>query len=383
MLLCLLYAAALFYGKALAHYVFDIPHIDNVDRTIPFALLEISIALLPVFALMLVNPLARPGFVLTITRSQQRAMTSIALLVSFGLFALAFASRGDAALHDFYGNRLFIEHGALAPMTIVAPTYIIGTTVVLGFSKSRFAFLPVLVICLVWGVLLSKGFMLAYPLITYLAIRTTQRQRSILPLIVVALAGLVAVVVLGRLRAGTAADNILSGEGLMFLLRLMLYRIDQLDSFALVLEHGRLAYSSSLAHQMINSASYLLPRGVLSDKPLSFSMEMTKLLRPDVFATDAANNFTVFAQTYILGGHYGPVLAASIFLVFFVVMALLQRCLFRSSVEFWTFSIAVLIPCFMSLISAGLFTDYLLLQLPLSLIGLLIFRCHFRAPWKW
>jgi hypothetical protein len=381
-LLCLIYATGLFYGKALVHFLSGIPHLDDVDKTIPFALFEISIALLPAIALMLANPIARPGFAQPIGRSQERAMTGIALLISFGLFALAVAARGSNALHDFYGNRLFIDHGALAPVTIIAPTYIIGTTVVLAFSKSRFAFLPVLAICLVWGVLLSKGFMLAYPLITYLTIRTKQRQRSFVPLLVTSAVGLVAVVILGRLRSGVAADNILAGQGLLFLLLIMLYRIDELDSFALVLQHGRMAYSSSLTHEVISSISYLLPRGLLADKPLSFSMEMTKLFRPAVYASDAANNFTLFAQTYIIGGYYGPALAFSILFTFFLAMALLQRWLFPSDVEFWTFSIAVLIPCFMSLIAAGLFTDYVLVNVPLSVAGLLLFRCHFRAPWK-
>ena len=162
------------------------------------------------------------------------------------------------------------------------------------------------------------------------------------------------------------------------MLLLALYRIDQLDSFALVLEQGRLAYSRLPGQEIADSISYLLPRGLLADKPLSFSMEMTKLLRPDVYANDAANNFTLFAQTYMLGGQYGPLLAFSILFGFFVSMGLIQRWLFRSDIEFWMFSMAVWVPCFMSLLNSGLFHEYILLHVPLALVGVFALRLHFK-----
>ncbi len=379
-ILCLLYATALFYGKAFAHYISGIPHIGNVDKTIPFALAEITMGLLPVVLLMLINPIAKATSSRDVDRFGERSMILVSLGISVALFIICVARRGGEAFHDFYGNRLLIDHGALAPIPIVAMSYITCTAVALAFSQRRFAIFHVLLTCIIWGVLLSKGFMLAYPLMAYVGLRAARRRKSILPLVLLGTLAIVAVVILGRLRAGASLEGIADDGGLSFLLLLALYRVDQLDSFALVLEHGRLAYSTLPVQELADSLSYLLPRGALADKPLSFSMEMTKLLRPEVYASDAANNFTLFSQTYMLGGPYGPILAFSILLGFFVSMGLLQRWLFRSHIEFWAFCVAVWLPCFMALVSAGLFHEYILLQVPLSLLGIFAFRLHFRRP---
>lgn len=380
-LICLAYASGMFYGKAFVHWLSGIPHIDNVDATIPLALAHISVSLLPAGLLMLINPITRATSARKATQGQERAIILTSLAISLGLFGICVAGRGMDAFREFYANRLFIDHGALGPIVVIAMSYVIGSAVVLALSDRRMAIVPLAAICLIWGILLSKGAMLAYPLMIYVGLRAARKRRSLLPLIILGGLAIIAVVVLGRLRSGGSLDEVTDADGWRFLLLLALYRIDQLDSFALVLEHARFAYSNLPLQELAESLAYLLPRGILADKPLSYSMEMTQLLRPEVFANDAANNFTLFAQTYMLAGPYGPLLAFSILFGFFVSMALMQRWLFRSDIEFWTFGLAVSVPCFMSLINAGLFHEYVLFHVPLATIGMLALRLHFRrAP---
>lgn len=377
-IVCLLYAAAMFYGKALAHFLSGIPHIDDVDATIPLALMQISAALLPAMALLLLNPIAKATSSRATTRREERSIIFGCLIISSALFAICVVQRGSSAFREFYANRLLIDHGLLGPVVVIAMSYIMGGAAVLALSPRRFAIIPLMLVCLVWGVLLSKGAMLAYPLMIYVGMRAARRRGSMIPLMLLGIVAIASVVVLGRLRTGGSLDEVFADEGWRFLLLLALYRIDQLDSFALVLQHGRMAYSTSPLQEVIDSLSYMLPRGTLADKPLSFSMEMTKLLRPEVYANDAANNFTLFAQTYMLGGSFGPLLAFIILFGFFICMGLLQRWLFRSETEFWMFSMAVAIPCFMSLLNAGLFHEYVLFHVPLAVVGIFFLRFHLK-----
>jgi len=111
---------------------------------------------------------------------------------------------------------------------------------------------------------------------------------------------------------------------------------------------------------------------------MSFSMEETRALRPMVYANDAANNFTLFGQAFLIAGPFGIVLSFVVLLFFFYGLGLFQRIVFPSNVGFWIFSFSLLVPCFMSLIGAGLFREYVILQVIISLPGLLLFMYCFR-----
>jgi hypothetical protein len=379
-LLCFAYCVVIFYVKAAAHSLLSIPHVDDsyVSHFILEALWQISLSLLPAICILIIAPISKPVRIDNITNRQIRVLVRIALGVSLAIVAIVMAQRGTESLRDVYGNRLLVEHGMLAPLTIIMTPFIFSTAVVLAMSKRKHPFFPIGLMCLIWGVFLAKGSMLAYPIAIYILIRFSARRGFLVFGTAGVLVGLAVVVLLGRLRAGNNLDEILKDNGLVILVALFLSRIDQLDSFALVLSQRHLEYSLSLWDEISKSFLYLLPRGLYPDKPLSFSMEATKALRPMVFANDAANNFTIFGQAFLIAGSLGPVLCFVILILFFYSMALLQRLVFPSSVEFWAFSLSVLVPCFMSLIGAGLFREYVVLQVVFSLPGLLIFVYCFR-----
>jgi hypothetical protein len=375
-LFCLGYCGLIFFLKAIAHTAFDIPHVDDVDEFVPRALALITLGLVPAMVIVLIAPVTRPVTGELPSPRQLRLLTNVCFAFSAGMVLSALFQRGGDALHDFYGNRVLIEHGIYAPLTIMFGPLLYATVTVLAISMERRAFLRVAILSGIWGVFFAKGFMLAYPLLIYVGLRGLGRRFSMLPALAIAVLGLAAVVLLGRLRAGGDSDisKVLDDDGLRLLLLLFLHRIDQLDSFALVISQHHLEGSTSLWAEIVSSVGYLLPRDAFPDKPLSFSMEMTKLFRPAVFQTDAANNFTIFSQMYLVAGELGFLLCFLCFLAFFYSMALLQRRFFSNVSGFWAFNLSVAIPCFLSLVGAGLFREYIIFQLILSLPGLFLFR---------
>jgi hypothetical protein len=379
-LLCFFYCFVIFYLKAAAHFAFDIPHVDDkyVRDFIAQALWLISISLLPSIAIVLLAPVTKPSRVDNITKGQTRLIVRVAVGISLIVVAIVVAERGAEAVTDVYGNRLLVEHGVLAPVTILMTPFIFATVVVLALSPGRRTSLPVAILCLIWGVFLAKGAMLAYPIAIYVFIRFSSRRGFIVFGVASLVIGLALVVLLGRLRQGSNVDAVFNPDGLRLLLALFLARIDQLDSFALVLSQRHLEFSLSLWDEIVKSVLYVLPRGVYPEKPLSFSIETTKALRPMVFAGDAANNFTIFGQAFLIAGSLGPIICFLVFQLFFYVMALIQRIAFPTSVGFWTFNLSVTVPCFMSLVGAGLFREYVVLQFLFSLPGLIMFGYFFR-----
>jgi hypothetical protein len=388
-LLCLLYCVFLFYAKAAAHRWLDIPHVDDdyVHDYIPQALWLISAALLPVTAVLCVAPVTRATYVDVVSPRQVAVVMRIVLGIS-GMVCLAIiAARGPAAFVDVYGNRLMVEHGLFAPLTIGLTPFIFCATVASALSTTRHPLMPVLALCLIWGVFLAKGSMLAYPLAVYMLLRHGGRRGFFVVGGSILMVGLAAVVLLGRLRAGNGLDEVFDDDGLRLFFFLFLHRIDQLDSFALILSQRHLESSLSLWDEIVNSVLYLMPRDVFPGKPLSFSMEATKAFRPLVYFNDAANNFTLFGQAYLIAGSLGTIISLAVLLGYFYSMALLQRVYMASSVGFWAFNLSVVIPCFMSLVGAGFFREYVLLQMLLSVPSVLIFMAVFRhagrtLPWQ-
>jgi hypothetical protein len=354
--------------KAAAHAAFDVPHVDNVEAFVPHALLFIALSFFPAAMIFLAAPITRPTIEEPITARQIRVLLRFNVAISILLAGAVLLQRGSDAFADLYGNRLMVEHGVLGVVTIVMSAVIYSTATILALTPDQRFFAPVMTLCLIWGIFFAKGSMLAYPLLVYMVVRTVHRPRYAILGLVTALISISAVVLLGRLRAGGAVSQVFDDDGLALLLLLFLHRIDQLDSFALVLSQSQLEYTYSLWDEVLKSFAYLLPRGSsLLDKPLSFSMEMTQAFRPAVFEADAANNFTVFAQASLIAGPWGIVLCFLIFLGFFYSLAFMQRFLFPTTLGFWMFGFAIVVPSFMSLVGAGLFREYVLVQLLLSI----------------
>lgn len=374
LLLCFFYCLLLFYIKAFVGWIFSIDLIDGYQEYLLTALIFIFLCLFPVFLLMYFLPFFKTHkgpLDFSIAYSRGVLLSLIALAVSTFLIIITIYSRGSLALSDFYGNRILIEHGVYGLITILYTPVLISISVIWGLRPNFIGFVIVFTNAIIWGVFFSKGFILAYTLLIYFGLKNINKKRPYLRGAATFVFLILLVVLLGRLRSGADISDILGISEFEFLLTIILYRVDQLDSFVLVMAQQQLEYSLSLGKEIVDSVLYTIPRFIYEEKPESFSMEMTKNLRPLVYQANAANNFTVFSQFKMLFGWYAPLFLSMSLVLFFSLMGLIQRLLFQTRDGFLIFVFAMIIPCFMTIISSGIFRDYIIQQFLYSMVGLI------------
>ncbi|MDC0166174.1 hypothetical protein OAI73_00940 [Gammaproteobacteria bacterium] len=374
LILSFLYCLILFYIKALVGWMFSIELIDGYQEYLLSALIFIFLSLFPFFFLLYFLPffrLSKPLAENSIPYSRGILLSIISLILSISLVIITIYTRGSSAISDFYGNRILIEHGIYAPLTIMYNPVLVAIAVIWGMKPNAIGFVIVLFNAIIWGVFFSKGFILVYTLLIYFGLRNSYKNRSYFRIAFTFVFLILFVVFLGRLRSGGDLTDIIGISEFKFLLTIILHRVDQLDSFVLVMAQQQLEYSLSLGKEIVDSVLYTIPRFIYEEKPESFSMEMTKNLRPLVYAVNAANNFTVFSQFKMLFGWYAPLFLSMSLVLFFSLMGLIQRLLFQTRGGFLIFVFAMIVPCFMTIISSGIFRDYIIQQFLFSMAGLI------------
>lgn len=374
LILSFLYCLILFYIKALVGWMFSIELIDGHQEYLLSALIFIFLSLFPVFFLLYFFPFFRLNTSLAenpIPYSRGILLSIVSITISISLLIIAIYTRGSSAISDFYGNRILIEHGIYAPLTIMYTPVLVSIAIIWGMRPNVIGFIIVLLNAIIWGIFFSKGFILVYTLLIYFGLRNSYKNRSYFRSVLTFMFLIIFVVFLGRLRSGGDLSDIIGISEFEFLLKIILYRVDQLDSFVLVMAQEQLDYSLSFFKELIDSILYTVPRFIYEEKPDSFSMEMTKNLRPLVYEANAANNFTVFSQFKMLFGWFAPPFISIAFVVFFASMGLIQRLLFKTRGGFLIFVFAMIIPCFMTIISTGIFRDYVILLALYSMVGII------------
>lgn len=375
-------AIFLFYIlKQVLHNVLSIPNIGVSLADANVAALFVFISSFPALGLLFIIS-SLSGFVskfepthskkeITYLTNGVHYFIGFNLLATIFLFFYVFSKNGLGVFVNTYQNRLILEHGIFALITIVLTPTILASIILSGYRNSKIGIIFAWFISLIWGYIFAKAFFLAYPIFISVLVRKRLTLRRIFFLmgLMFTLASLV--VYMGLLRSGNSLEELDFTSFFEFTMLLILHRVDQLDGIATLIVAKP---SFSGISEVIKSIEYLIPRFLYSEKPLSFSVEMTKTFRPSVFESGGANNFSLFGQIFTIYSWTAILVSNSIILCVVFLSSSFTSSFLKSHKVRQIFILSVVLPATLSLLNSGLFREYFLLQISYGMLLIFLFK---------
>jgi hypothetical protein len=315
-------------------------------------------------------------------------------LLSYGLLfsvlLLILYNKGLNGLYNPYENRLLLIKGGMAYLFILYQfTWAVYIILLVKDKKYLRLFVFGIIYSVIAFLTARAASQLMFFVIILLTVSIVDRAKVLKYFFAIPLLGIPYVIITGIHRSmsrggGANFDSVSEAlivvfeKGFIFeTITRFLNRIDQLESLALLsnaFDRGQVDYSygSSLWNILIQ----WIPRSLWNDKPRPFSSEMTLMFRPDVFYSDASNNFTGIGELLFNFGVPGILTGACLYGVCLAYATMIWRN-GKGSYSHAILLIVIIYPYLISGILASFINDGPLQTLILNVVFMfLLFRVY-------